>query len=140
MLNKQATNPAIDKVINKQDHLWKVQTANVNIKLIRLETPVIFNAKNEDNFNVQISGDVSGKTFVCNFPANCPYSVKKTEVVSNQLKVWVQKPSPEKLPESANYILNIKMNNGDEYDFLVTEKITVKCEYKPERSLKITVR
>lgn len=141
MLDNQATNPAIDNVIRKQDHLWIVPTANVNINLIRLETSAIFNAKNEDDFNIKIlSGDVSGKTFDCEFPANCPYSIRKGEVISNQLKVRVQKPSDQKLPESANYILNIKMNNGGEYDFLVSEKITVKCEYKPERSLKITVR
>lgn len=140
MLDKQATNPAIDKVIKKQDHLWIVPTANVNINHIRLETSAIYNAKNEDNFNIKIlSGDVSGKTFDCNFPANCPFSVWKTEVFSNQLKVWVQKPSGQKPLESANYILNIKMNKGGELDF-VTEKITVKCEYKTERSLKITVR
>ena len=141
MLHNQAMNSAIDKVVKKQDHLWIVEKANVNVNLIRLETSAIYNAKNEDNFNIKIlSGDVSGKTFDCNFPANCPYSVRKTEVILNQLKVWVQKPSGQKLPENANYILSIKMNNREEFDFLVTEKIPVQCEYKPERSLKITVR
>jgi len=140
MLDSKATNTAIDNVINKQDHLWKVETADVNINLVRLQSSAIFNAKNDKYFDLPIYGDHSGKSFSSAFPNNCPYKVKKTEKISNSLRVWVEAVSGRQLPVSANFILNVKMNGGGKFDFLVTEKVPVKCEYKPERSLKITIR
>lgn len=141
MLHKQAVNPKIDEVCNSQDHLWKVETANVNINLVRLQSSAIFNAKNDKYFDLPIAcGDVFGKSFSASFPANCPYKVKKTEIMSNKIRIWVSPIAGQKLPMSSNYNLNVKMIGGGKFDFLVTERIPIKCEFKPERSLKITVR
>ena len=41
---------------------------------------------------------------------------------------------------SKKYALHISMTGGDEYDFLVTDKIFVTCESKPERSLKVSIK
>lgn len=140
MLDKKATNPAIDNVVESQDHLWKVETADVNINLVRLQSKAIFNAKNDKYFDLPIYGDASGKSFSASFPTNCPYKVKNTEKKSNVLRIWVDAQSGQKLPISFDYPLAVKMTGGGNYDFLVTEKVSVKCEFKPERSLKITVR
>ncbi len=141
MLDKKATNPAIDNVVKTQDHLWKVETADVNINLVRLQSSAIFNAKNEKYFDLPIYGDASGKSFSAFFPANSPYKVKKTEKKSNALRIWVDAQSGgQKLPISTDCPLTVKMTGGSNFDFLVTEKVSVKCEFKPERSLKITVR
>ncbi|MBR5653938.1 MAG: VWA domain-containing protein [Prevotella sp.] len=140
MLHKMATNPKIDDVANKQDHLWKVETADVNINLIRLQSSAIFNAKNDKYFDLPIFGDASGKSFEAAFPSNCPYKVKKSDRISNSLRIWVESIPGQKLPVSTNYTLHIEMKGGGKFDFLVTENVSVKCEYKPERSLKISVR
>ena len=141
MLHGQASNKEIDKVCNSQDHLWRVATANVNINLVRLQSSAIFNAKNDKYFDLPIAcGDVSGKSFSASFPKNCPYKVKKTERISNKIRIWVAPISGQKLPISSNYNLNVKMIGGCNFDFLVTERIPIKCEFKPERSLKITVK
>ncbi len=141
MLHQQAANPAIDKVCNCQDHLWKVATADVNINLVRLQSSAVFNAKNEKYFDLPIAcGNASGKSFSASFPAECPYKVKKTEMKSESIRVWVEPTSGQKLPVSSDFYLNVKMKGCGKYDFLVTEKIPVKCEFKPERSLKISVR
>lgn len=141
MLHKQAANPRIDRVCKNQDHLWKVATADVNINLVRLQSSAIFNAKNDKYFDLPIAcGDASGKCFSASFPSNCLYKVRKTEKMSNSIRVWVDPVSSQKLPVSSNNNLIIKMTGGGNFDFLVTEKIPVKCEYKPERSLKISVR
>lgn len=140
MLDKKATNSAIDNVIKQQDHLWKVETADVNINLVRLQSTAIFNAKNDCYFNLPIYGDASGKSFIASFPTNCPYKVKKAEKKSNALRIWVDTPSGRNLPVSMVIPLNVTMSGGGNFDFLVTEKVSVKCEFKPERSLKITVR
>ena len=141
MLHKQAANPEVDRVCQNQDHLWKVETADVNINLVRLQSSAIFNAKNDKYFDLPIAcGNVSGKAFSASFPSNCPYKVKKTEKLSNTIRVWVDPVPGQKLPKSSNNNLIIKMTGGGKFDFLVTEKIPVKCEFKPERSLKISVR
>ncbi len=140
MLHDSAANPKIDQVVNKQEHLWKVQTANVNINLVRLESSATFNAKNDKSVDLRIYGDVSGKSFSASFSGNCPYKVKKTEIKSDKLRIWIDKIPGQKLPESSNYSLNVKMAGGGKFDFLVTEKINVKCLNKPERTLKISVR
>lgn len=140
MLDKKATNPAIDNVVKSQDHLWKVETADVNINLVRLQSNAIFNAKNDHYFDLPVYGNASGKSFNASFPANCPYKVRKVEKISKSLRIWVDTLSGQKLPVSMAYPLNVAMSGGDDFDFLVTEKVYVKCEFKPERSLKITVR
>ena len=141
MLHDQAQSPQIAEICNSQDHLWKVETADVNINLVRLQSSAIFNAKNDKYFDLSIAcGDVSGKSFSASFPADCPYKVKKTEMKSHSIRVWVESISGQRLPVSSDYNLIVKMTGGGKFDFLVTEKIPVKCEFKPERSLKISVR
>lgn len=141
MLHQQAVNPKIDEICSSQDHLWKVETADVNINLVRLQSSAIFNAKNDKYFDLQIAcGDVSGKSFSASFPTGCPYKVKRTEMKSDVIRVWVDPISNQKLPVSSDYYLNVKMAGCGKFDFLVTEKIPVKCEFKPERSLKVFVR
>ncbi len=140
MLDKKAYNPAVDKVVNSQEHLWKVATADVNINLVRLQSKGIFNAKNDKYLDLPIYGNAAGKSFSAALPDNCPYKVKKVEKKSNSLRIWVEHQAGQKLPVSASYPLSVKMSGGGKFDFMVTEKVKVKCEYKPERTLKITVR
>ena len=141
MLHEEAANPKVDSVCKSQAHLWKVATADVNINLVRLQSSAIFNAKNDRFFDLQIAcGDTSGKSFGASFPSNCPYKVKKTEKRSNSIRVWVEPIRGQKLPVLSNNNLIIRMTGGGPFDFLVTEKIPIKCEFKPERSLKISVR
>ena len=141
MLHDQALSPKIAEICDSQDHLWKVETADVNINLVRFQPSAIFNAKNEKYFDLRIDcGDVSGKSFSVSFPTDCPYKVKKTEMKSKSIRVWVEPVSGQNVPVSSDYYLNVKMTGCGNFDFLVTEKIPVKCEFKPERSLKILVR
>ena len=141
MLHDQALSPKIAEICDSQDHLWKVKTADVNINLVRLQSSAIFNAKNEKYFDLRIDcGDVSGKSFSASFPTDCPYKVKRTEMKTDAIRVWVEPVGKQKLPVSSDNNLIIKMSGGGNFDFLVTEKIPVKCEFKPERSLKILVR
>ncbi len=139
MLHDSATNKSIESIINQQPQLWKVKTADVNINLVRLQSSAIYNAKNDKYFDLSISGDITGKSLSATLPANCPYKIKKTEQKSNYLRVWVEHNGTG-VPPSTIYNLSLKMNGGGPFDFLVTEVVSVKCEYKPERSLKITVR
>lgn len=141
MLNKAAYNQEIDKIIESQPHLWKVKTADVNINMIRLQSHAVFNARNDKYFELPIWGNVKEKRFMVNFPATSPYRAKEAKLLNGKLRVYVSfNRNVYALPYSKVYPLTVKLIGRGAFDFLVTENIPVKCESKPERSLKIYVK
>ena len=108
--------------------------------IIRLESPIVFNGKNEKYFDVKIYGNADKMTFSASFANGCPYNVTRVEKKDSFLRIWAAPTSGTTPPISADYTLNVKMSEGNEFDILVTEKIKAKCTFKPERTLKITVR
>ena len=141
MLNKAAYNNEIDKIIDSQPHLWKVKTADVNINLIRLQSHAVFNARNDKYFELPVWGNVRGMNFIANFPNGSLYRVQGTKIVNGKLRVYVScKGNVYALPYSKIYPLIVRLKGGGSFDFLVTETIPVKCESKPERSLKVSVK
>ena len=141
MLNEAAKNTDVEKVIEKQENLWKVETADVDINLIRLQSHAVFNARNDEYFELPIYGRFQGKTFNASFSDESRYRVKKTDIKNGKLRIYVTfDGNVYNLPESEVNKLFVSMPGSGEFDFLVTESIGVKCESKPERSLKISVR
>ena len=141
MLNKSAYNVGIDRLVDSQPHLWKVRTADVNINMIRLQNHAIFNARNDKYFELPTWGNVKGKHFVAKFPTSSPYYVGETKMINGKLRVYVSfKGNVSALPYSKVYPLTVRLKEGGTFDFLVTENIPVKCESKPECSLKISVK
>lgn len=141
MLNKAAYNQEIDQIIDSQSHLWKVKTADVNINMIRLQSYAVFNARNDKYLELPIWGDVKGKYFIVSFSANSPYYVKESKFVNGKLRVYIAfRGNVHSLPYSKYFPLAVKLRGGRTFDFLVTESIPVKCESKPERSLKVSVK
>lgn len=141
MLSKAAYNKNIDNIIDAQPHLWKVKTADININMVRLQSHGVFNARNEKSFQLPIWGDVKNMRFHASFPVGSPYRVIDTEIKNKKLVIHVAyRGNVYQLPYSKEYNVSVKMLGGGPYDFLMTETIPVKCESKPERSLKVTVR
>ena len=140
MLHNSAGSPVTEGVIESQPQLWKVKTADVNINLIRLQNHAVFNARNDKYFDLPIYGKADGKNFTVSINGTAPYSVNKVEKKGDRLRIYLSHGDVHQLPVSLNVPLKITMTGGGPYDFLVTETVNVKCESKPERSLKITVR
>lgn len=141
MLNKAAYDKEIDHIISSQPHLWKVETADANINLIRLQEHSVFNARNDKYLDLPIWGNVKGMEFVAKFLNDSPYYVTKTKLINGKLMFFVSyKGDIHTLPYSKVYPLGVKLRGGGIFDFLVTETISIKCERKPERSLKISVK
>jgi hypothetical protein len=141
MLHNLARDKSVEDIISGQEHLWKVQTADVNINLIRMQPTAIFNVRNDKFFELSIDGKINGKNFYAQFAETDDYKVTKTEVDNKKLRVYVSSAiNVSKLPESKLKKLIITMAGGDKYDFLVTETVAVTCESKREKSLKISVR
>lgn len=147
MLHNSAKDNQIGRIIDNQNHLWKVETADVNINIIRLQPNATYNAKNEKYFDVTIDGDMKNMRIDAQFADNTPYKIRKVERMNNNMndkeskvRMWVEANTNNKLPVSLNTKVITTLKGGGQYDFLVTESISVKCEYKPERSLKVSVR
>lgn len=140
MLHNSAGSPVTEGVIESQPQLWKVKSADVNINLIRLQNHAVFNARNDKYFDLPIYGKADGKNFSAAINGAALYSVSKVEKKGDRLRIHLSHGDVHQLPASMNVPLKITMTGGGPYDFLVTENVIVKCESKPERSLKITVR
>lgn len=122
---------ALADTISNQRHLWLVQTADVNMNLIRLQNQVTFDNDGARYVDLRIEdGDVSQNTFTAELPSSCPLKVTKAEVQNNVLRVWIDRVSGQILPDSSSYTLNIQMNSGGDYDILLTEDVSLICYSK----------
>lgn len=141
ILHDSAKNKNVEKIIGEQEHLWKVETADVNINLIRLQNHAVFNVRNDKYFDLPIYGNANNVKFNASFPSSSPLQVESISVKGNHLRINVScKQNIHQLPVSSDYPLNISVTGLGKYDFLVTDKVMVNCVSKPERSLKILVR
>ena len=141
MLHRDAKVPDVEETINSQKNLWKVETADVNINLVRLQSNAIFNARNDKYFELPIYGKYEGLNFNVSFPTDSKYQVEKASVENGKLRVYVTfNESISNLPASEDNCLSVTMHGGGQFDILVTEAVVVKCERKLERSLKVSVR
>ena len=141
MLDKQAKNTVVEGIIDSQPHLWKVETADVNINLIRLHNKGVFNARNEKFFELPYYGDLTGKKITGQFAKDAPCQITKTEKVGNKIRFYVKNiKDVHQMPASSTYPLFISMSGGGKFDFLVTDVVKIEILSKPERSLKINMR
>ena len=141
MLHGSAKNDKVERVINNQPHLWKVESADVNVNLIRLQNEVVFNVKNDKSFDLSYFGDLGANEFNLTFPVSSPFKIGNIEKVGNKLRVYVKVESELYLiPETEDLKVSVTMNTAGNFDFLVTDYVNVKCENKYERSLKVTMQ
>ena len=141
MLDKEANTPDIEGIIDSQTHLWKVETANVNINLVRLHNKGVFNARNEQYFELPYYGDLSGKKISGKFEEGSPCQITKIEKVGNKIRFYVKNTTDvHQMPASSVHNLHISLAGGGQFDFLVTDMARIEILSKPERSLKINMR
>ena len=140
MLHKSAQNANIDNICDNQAHLWKVETADINVNLTRLQNTAVFNARNDQYFDLPIYGN-DKVSLNAKFDSSSPYYVDKTAIDNGKFRVYVKhKGDVHSLPVSRDFPLYVELKGAGQYDFLVTDLVKVKCESKPERSLKISVK
>ena len=122
-------------------HLWAVETTDVNINLVRLDTKAVFNARSETYFDIPIYGNYKGMAFKAKFPCNSKLNVKSVNIKDGKLRVYVRVDGDvHVLPAEQKIPLAITMSGGGKYDFLVTDVVNVSCISKPEKTLKICIR
>lgn len=136
MLNDKAKDDDIASIIDNQEHLWKVETADININLIRPDNYAVFNVRNEDSIKIPISGKCRGLKFEASLPEKSGMKVKNCEVTEGKLIVGIDViGDTSRMPVSSTHNLSISVSNAGKFDFLVTGKVAVKCNNKKESVL-----
>lgn len=137
MLNTQAKDPKVDSIIEKQNHLWKVESADVNINLIRLDNKALFNVRSDKYIELPISGGVTGHIFQAAFPEDAGLIAKSCAIKEGKLRIEVEVVGDRSaMPEFFSSKLRVELMNGGQFDFLVTDKIVVECRNRKERTLR----
>ena len=133
MLNKEAKDKNIESIIDTQTHLWKVETANVDINLIRLDNHAVFNVRNDNSIEIPISGKSSGLNFNASLPGNCGLKAVNCKVKDGKLIVKIDVTGDKTtMPTSSTHALSVSLSNPGQFDFLITDKVSVKCNNKRE--------
>lgn len=139
MLNPSARNPNVSNIINKTDHLWEVETADVNINLIRFVDNCKFNVRNDEYVDIPISGKIGNLTFTlsCN---NNYYKIQNTQQENDYIRLYIQHPGYDEasLPKDEQLLVNITVAGAGNFDFLVTEQIKVQCCNKKVKGIRPT--
>lgn len=147
MLCDLANNDNISRIVETQEHLWTVKTADVNINLVRLRDNLVFNVRNEHEIFMPLEyGSIR----------NCPIELSETKCNESFYEVDCVKKEEGKvvakirangdlsqLPEETQMLIYLKpvlpsKDNG--FTCLVNNKISVKCKNKKERTLKFEIR
>lgn len=130
-----------EKETQRSNHLWAIESADVNINLIRLNRNAVFNARTEKYLEIPVFGEYEGKKFSAKFPKESDFYVEKSSVINGKLRIHVKvAKNVHTLPPTQKLPLELTMSGGGDFDFLITEKVMVECISKPEKTLKISIR
>lgn len=143
MVHPTANDSNIASIIERQEHLWKVQSADVNINMVRLPDATVFNVRNEKYVDIPLFGNLSGLTFKAQFEEDTYYHISKTETMGDKLRVWIETAggfNKATLPAEVECNMSVCMTGAGPYTFLVTDKVKIVCKNEKEYSLKVTVQ
>lgn len=142
MLHPEAHNANIEKLIQEQKYLWQVKQADININLVRLEDKVIFNVRNDEYAKLQIKGDLTNITLKASLVnQDNYYDISDIKREDNNLHLYINhNMDVSVIPETNNLSVKILAETSDPYTFILTEDVSVICQNKKERSLKISIQ
>ncbi len=141
MLHKDAKNPKIEQIIKQQEHLWKVETADVNINLIRFDDKATFNIRGDKFVEIPIYGKIDSKSIQLEMESNDCYEIEHYEILSNNLRIYIKgKKSQSLIPDLMELDLKPTYIGNGNYTFIVSDNIMLTCMNKKERSLRISIR
>ncbi len=144
MLCNDAKSHEIERVVEQQEHLWKVETADVNINLVRLRDDLVFNKRNEQELVIKVEQGNLLKCPLEMLEASCNEDCYKADLLSVDKDRIICKILPKddsiSFPEETMMTLRFKPispSQANGFTCLVNDKISIKCKDKKERTLKI---
>lgn len=145
MLCNEAYNSKISQVIEGEEHLWKVQTADVNINLIRLRENIVHNVR--DGLELEIKVEQGVLSHDCPIEIletlcdGAKYKIENIVVDADKIVAHIQtEDSLSNLPDETMLLLCLKPiipSQANGFSCLVNDRISIKCKNKKERTLKI---
>ena len=142
MLNKLAKNERVISVIERSNHLWQVETADVNINLIYIENGCVFNLRdnNAKYVDIPISGKISHLKLKVELNTSTEYyNITKYEQYSDFLRVFISPNMDLSLiPENLKLYIKVNIDSLEKFDFLLTDNIVVRCENKYVKAINPT--
>ncbi len=144
MLHKSAVDATISNIITdkEEQQLYLVETADMNINIIRIDNKATFNIRNDEYVDIPIYSTL-GKVnadFIVTIDDK-DYQIDKYKVKDNHLRVYLSSNKEQsKLPTSKNIKLYIQAKAGDKFTKVVTKQVILTCLNEKEYTLKITVK
>lgn len=144
MLTDEAAAGNIKNKVAAQDaQLWTVETADVNIKHVKLERRPIYDVRNSETFDVGISGDYGGASISLT-GSDQYYSIASQKVVSTSdggkaIRVTVKKSTTD-LPTDHQWRIGVNAVGLPQFTFLISKTINVMCVNKPYPTVKISFK
>lgn len=122
-----------------QPRLWRVSSADVNINLIRLESAVTFNIRNDKYIDIPIYFSGKDKGAIRNLkirPNNADFKITKTDFSEDAIRVYIDSNVDiYNYPTNSTISLTVELKGADDKTILLTNKVNVKCVNKKERTL-----
>ena len=140
MLHPSARNPLATEAINTQNHLWEVETADLNINLIHITSGAILNVRDDSmkHVDIPISGQTSHLQLTLTATSEY-YAITQYEQHPDYLRVYVDsKKELSLIPELVDIDIHASITNPGKFDFLLTENVTLRCENKYVKAINPT--
>lgn len=131
LCNGAQLSPYDSSIIDKQEHLWTVRSASVDINLIRpKKNEFVCNIRNKDAkryIDIPMSGHIQNKGLsVCGENNYC--KVERFEIKDNIIRVYLKnKKHLTQIPKLSTIEMQISSPKG-KYDFLLSNKVSVTCD------------
>lgn len=140
MLNDAAKNIAVEKIIEGEKHLWKVNTADVDINLIRIQNECIYNKRTDKYVDIPFSGQLKNIKLEIAIENNY-YKIVKQEQFSDFIRLYIENDpnyTDSNLPDNYEMICAIKSKGCGAFDFVVTDRIVIQCLNKKIKGIRPT--
>lgn len=143
MLNSKYDDKQRHNLIDKTENFWQLNTANVNVNLIKLQKEVTLNIRNDDYIDIKLArGYVKNNTFNIKTPNDFPVHLIKPKKIDEQtirFNVDTTGVNIHKLDSLKSYVCSVSNSSVSEFDRLLTPSIIVKVINTYEKWIK-TVR
>lgn len=144
MLTGEAAAENIKRKVAELDaQLWTVETADVNIKHVKLERQPVYDVRNTQSFDIGISGDLGGAkiTLTSN---DIYYSIANQNIVTTSdggkaVRVTVKK-SDKDLPTNHQWPISVNTDGLPKFTFLISKTVSVKCVNRPYPTVRISFK
>ena len=140
MLNGAARNKDVESIINQESHFWNVNTADVDINLLRLQNNCTYNVRNDEYVDIPISGKLKNIKITLT-TQNQYYRLKRQIQTDDYIRLYLDCSNDYNqatLPEEEVITCFVQSTGCGEFDFLLTDKIQIVCQNKKVKGIRPT--